>query len=290
MWNINRLLLNLWPNKLSFLDLFDLLHKVSLVEQYLNTRPTFTLGRNYFSPEVFNIATLRRSQLIESDLLSEVKFPSNRTILEAIQILSQQSRQTLSCLIADLHEKLLNFKNLDQNKLPHIGSYVYIPDRLIKKKRSSLVGALGRVTQVVGRTITIKLTSGIKVKRHCTDIILFQANPSLESMVDVLNLPLYGQAQSDSLILSQSQFKELETGGYFISTGDRGQVFHRKPVQDAGDVADRVDPDEEDFTDLREANEDIQPSPPNHQGALRRSTRPSIPSMKFLEQIAHVED
>ena len=128
IWNIKRLLLNLWPNKPNFVDLFDLLHKVSLVEQYLNSRPTYTLGRNYFSPEVFNIATLRRSQLIENELLLEVKFPCNRTILEAVQILSEQSRQTLSCLVADLHEKLLNFKNLDQSRLPELGSYVYIPD------------------------------------------------------------------------------------------------------------------------------------------------------------------
>ena len=134
MWNLKRLLMNLWPNKPAFLDLFDLVHKVSLVEQYLNTRPTFGLGRNYWSREVFNIATLRRSQTLDTTLFSEVEFPTNRTILQAIQILSQQSRNTLTRLIAELHHKLLNYKNLDLNKVPPAGTCVYLPDKLTKKK------------------------------------------------------------------------------------------------------------------------------------------------------------
>ena len=48
IWNIKHLLLNLWPTKPNFVDMFDLLHKLSLVEQFLNSRPTFTFGRNYF--------------------------------------------------------------------------------------------------------------------------------------------------------------------------------------------------------------------------------------------------
>ena len=134
------------------------------------------------------------------------------------------------------------------------------------------MGALSRVLQIVDRTLTIKLTSGIKVKRHCTDVIIFQANPNFESVIDVLNLPLFGEAQSDSLILSQSQFKELETGGYFISAGPRDQVFHRKPVQETNNLEDTVDPDEEPDTGLEEVAEAIQPPTPHPEEALRRST------------------
>ena len=91
-------------------------------------------------------------------------FPTNRTILEAVQILSELSRNTLTCLVTDIHSKLLNINNIDENMIPPVGSFVYLPDRLIWKKRASLISALGRVKEVQGRTVTIKLSTGYIVK------------------------------------------------------------------------------------------------------------------------------
>ena len=117
-------------------------------------------------------------------------------------------------------------------------------------------------------------------------MVLFQANPHFESVVDILNLPLYGQAQNDSLILNQSQFHELETGGYCVSSG-RDHLFHGKPVHDVDDDVDREDPDND--ADM-ELDNHPEPTPTSLKEPLRRSTRVPQPSLRFLETIAHSED
>ena len=82
-------------------------------------------------------------------------------------------------------------------------------------------------------------------------------------------------------------------GGSVAGQAPHGRESARRDAQGrqtGDDLEDRVDPDDEDFTGLEEVDDDIQPSPPHPQEALRWSTRPSMPSMKFLEQIAHAED
>ena len=104
---------------------------------------------------------------------------------------------------------------------------------------------------------------------------------------------IFGTPQSNSLILSDSQFRELETGGYFIPAGPRDQVFHRKPVQEIDNSEDRLganeDPDihQEDVTEAIHADEQPAPNPGE---AMRRSSRVKQPSMKLLEMISLQED
>ena len=151
----------------------------------------------------------------------------------------------------------------------------------------SLISALGRITAVDDRTLTILLTSGIHVKRHCTDVIVFNVNAKQEADIDLLNLPLYGQADNDNLILDESQFTHLETGGYLISgTKDREAIFHGNPILDATeDIGNNGDEREQDL------EVDIPgPDSIHLQQSVRRSSRIQTPSLRFLETIASAED
>ena len=87
------------------------------------------------TPYIFQVATLKRSQRNDSPMiLSDLVFPTNKIIKEALYLLSQESRQMLTGLASDLGKKLLNFRNLTSKYLPAIGQYVYVPDCIIRKK------------------------------------------------------------------------------------------------------------------------------------------------------------
>ena len=158
---------------------------------------------------------------------------------------------------------------------------MYIPDQLIRKKRASLISALGHVKQVQGRTVTIKLSNGYIVKQHCTDLIQFEVNPNFESNLDLLNLPIYGSPVSDSFILDESQFRDLSTGAFYIPTVSDDQVYHGKDVQVMSD-SEVESPQENDKSapidcgkPVAAANDNVEP--------LRRSSRVPKPTMKFLQ-------
>ena len=121
----------------------------------------FWFGKNYFTPEVFQVATLKRAKKVEPQLISEIVFPTNQIISEALTLLSTQSRQTLTMIANDLSTKLLNFRNLNENHLPQIGQFVFLPDKIMHKNRASLTRALGRVQDINDRSVVIRMTSGL---------------------------------------------------------------------------------------------------------------------------------
>ena len=59
VYNVKKLLISLFPNRPHVQDLFELNHRLSLIEQFLNKRPTFAVGDQYFTPEAFQVANLQ---------------------------------------------------------------------------------------------------------------------------------------------------------------------------------------------------------------------------------------
>ena len=102
------------------------------------------MDNQYFTPHIFQIATLKRSPQLDSpQLLSDLIFPTNKIIKESLYLLSQDSKQILTGLASDLAAKLLNYKNITSFHLPVQGQYVYLPDRLVKKNMSYLTADNG---------------------------------------------------------------------------------------------------------------------------------------------------
>ena len=102
VWNVKKILINLFPNKPHCSDLFQLIHRLALVELFLNERPTFGMGKTFFTPNIFQIATLKRAQTVHPELLSELIFPTNQVIAQSVSLLSTQSKQTLTMIASDL--------------------------------------------------------------------------------------------------------------------------------------------------------------------------------------------
>ena len=94
-----------------------------------------------------------------------------------------------------------------------------------------MISALGRVKDVQNRSVLVKLSNGFLIRRHCTDLIKFEINPNLESNLDILNFPLFGEPENDLLILNESQFRDLSTGAFYIPTIGEDHILHGKQVQ-----------------------------------------------------------
>ena len=93
--------------------------------------------------------------------------------------------------------------------------------------------------------------------------------------------------EHDTLLLDESQFTHLETGGYLISGNkEREAIFHGNPLLDVTeDIEHNAEEREQDLM------EDLpDPDPVHLQQAVRRSSRIQTPSLRFLETIASNED
>ena len=62
VYNVKKLLMSLFPNWPHVTDLFELNHRLSLIESFLNECPMFAVGDQYFTPEVFQVSALHRNQ------------------------------------------------------------------------------------------------------------------------------------------------------------------------------------------------------------------------------------
>ena len=129
---------------------------------------------------------------------------------------------------ADLSPKLLNFRNLNPNHLPQVGQFVYLPDKIIHKNIGSLTRALGRVEKITDRSVTIRMSSGRLVSRNCQDIVTFQISSNLESNLDILDIPLYGNVSHEILTLNASQF---EGASLYIPTISENDDLHSKNLE-----------------------------------------------------------
>ena len=66
------------------------------------------------------------------------------------------------------------------------------------------------------------------MKRHCTDIVQFDLNPSLESTLDIMDLPLYGSVNNEILTLTTSRFKDVS---FYIPTLCKQAVYHGQDLE-----------------------------------------------------------
>ena len=121
------------PNGPHCSDMFQLILRLALIETFLNNRPMFGLGENYFTPEIFQIQTLKMAQTVDHELLSEILFPTNQTLSEAVTLLATESRNMLTKMASDISAKLLNFRNFNESHLLQIGALVFLTDKIMKK-------------------------------------------------------------------------------------------------------------------------------------------------------------
>ena len=144
------MLIRIFPTKPLNIDLFDFNHRLSLIETYLNERPTFAIQDQYFTPNIFKIATLKRASAPMSvNSLSETIFPSTKELRDATFLLSAETKKMLTQLAAELSRKLLNYRNntyLTENV--KVGNFVILPDRLTLKYFSSINSAITHVLDI----------------------------------------------------------------------------------------------------------------------------------------------
>ena len=120
--------------------------------------------------------------------------------------MSQQSKQILTNIAADLCSCLTNFSNITDQHLPDINRYVYLPDWIQYKHINSLSRALGKVISTRDRSAKILLTSGRVVTQNCNDIVSCQLNDNSMISLNILDFPLYERPQESELQQNESQF------------------------------------------------------------------------------------
>ena len=125
---------------------------MSLIEEYLNDRCTYTMGKEYLTPYIFQINGLKRAKksIWEGPLLDQFFFPSTQLVRQAVLLLGADSRDLLSNLVTELSSRVLNFKNTSKSDKPDIGQLIIVPDRLKRQQFPSLISALGRVIKKTG--------------------------------------------------------------------------------------------------------------------------------------------
>ena len=169
MWNVKKTLAHLFPYSNSTPDVFSFIHRLAIVEQFLNDRPTFALEQTYFFPDMFRIATLQQAKRNDNQIISDLFIPTTQTMKDVISLQCKDSQKLLNILASELANKLLNYKNINTIHIPQEGNYVYLPSRIKKKNYPSLLSALGRVLKVSNTTLTIKLSNGQTVVRNMSD-------------------------------------------------------------------------------------------------------------------------
>merc|ERR1712105_566381 len=60
VFNLKKILIRIFPTKPPNTDLFEFWHKLALIENYINERPTFAIQDQYFTPNIFKIASLKK--------------------------------------------------------------------------------------------------------------------------------------------------------------------------------------------------------------------------------------
>ena len=80
IYNIKKAVMNLFANRPSIDGIFDLNHRLSLIELYLNDRPSYAFSHQYIGPNVFEIASLRHSQAPGPPLVSDLAIPQGEDI------------------------------------------------------------------------------------------------------------------------------------------------------------------------------------------------------------------
>ena len=72
------------------------------------------------------------------------------------------------------------------------------------------------------------MSSGSLVRRNCQDIVTFQISSNLESKLDILDMPLYGNVSDEILTLNYCQF---EGARFYIPTISENDVLHGQELE-----------------------------------------------------------
>ena len=241
IYNLKQTLFHLFPGTSECSDLFEFMHRISLVELFLNQRPVYTDHSTYLTPYHFDFASLKRSQQeAASDIISDQSFPCSAVTKDALCMLSMSSRQMLNQLASELAAKLLNFKNNSHLASSiAIDDWVFVPDRVVAKKRSSLKIALGRVTSFKYPTVLIKMSTGVSISRHMHDIVCCKQFDPERIRIDILDLPLFSSQELPPI--SDSQF--VLTLPEIQSSDSQELITGLQPdiVKSPDDIADEID-------------------------------------------------
>ena len=176
-----------------FKDHFDINHKMSLIQLFLNERPLFFASNRVFSPNSIDIALLRRSgSNIKVFNLADYFVPTDRDTQRLLYQLSEDSKQILHLVSNDIL-KLLNRKILGEQFKLKKGALVYVCDLLQAKNPHSLIHSLARITHVSkgGTNYQLRLSNNSIITRHLYSLIPTQVNANyfLTNTIDILCLP-----------------------------------------------------------------------------------------------------
>ena len=92
VWNAKKALARLFPHSNSSPDVFSFIHRLSIVEQYLNDRPTFAQENTYFFSDMFRVVTLQHAKRNDNQILSDLFLPSSQTMRDAVSLLCKDSQ------------------------------------------------------------------------------------------------------------------------------------------------------------------------------------------------------
>ena len=199
--------MHLFVGKPTIHGLFDLTHRLSLIESFLNDRPTYALSNQIATPNIFEIATLRFSQTVGPTVISHLAVPKGQEIQNTLYLMSQESKKMLTTIATNLSERLLNFANLTTHHLPPIGEWVLIPDKIVYKNIGSFANSVGRVIRIKNRTIYIKLSNGRVINRAVGDIVPCAMNKHQQISLDILDLPIFDDINNEQYRDIISQFE-----------------------------------------------------------------------------------
>ena len=211
-------------------------------------------------------------------------FPINKLIRESLYPMSQNSRQLLTNLAADLCSCLTNYRNITDQHMPTVNSYIYLPDRIQYKHVDSLSRALSRIILITDRSVSIHLPLGKIVNHHFNDIISCELNDNSMIFLDILDFLLYDYTEELELQQHESQF------GLNIPNLTADHVSHGK------DLEPHVTPAHQEDSATEVGNNDeplghdtgneltpLADEPGYQSQATRRSNCSWMPSREFLE-------
>ena len=90
IYSVKQTIMHLFTSRPTVHGYFDLSHRLSLIEAFLNDRPTFANNNQFSTANVFQVANLRFSQTVGPNILSDLVFPKSQEIQQSLYLMSKQ--------------------------------------------------------------------------------------------------------------------------------------------------------------------------------------------------------
>ena len=161
-----------------FQDFFDVNHKMSLIQSFINERPVF-FENGVLTPYSIESAMLKRSSgPIKIFTLSQFIIPQEKHMRNLMTELASESRSVLNLIASETCKHLLNRKVINQTL--SVGQLVYCPDLLIQKNPHSMIESLAKVKRTLdGRNFELELLNKKRITRHISALVPTRANHNL---------------------------------------------------------------------------------------------------------------